>query len=416
MIKLGVERMELVLRALADPQKKFNVIHVAGTNGKGSVCAYISSILAAKGVNIGRFTSPARTPRDGVWLNGSVPSIRLYEDCRAVVHTACERFGATAFEVETATMLELFSRRHIHTAVIEAGVGGRDDATNVSYKRYRGRGNRKINGVEEFGLRSTVLTSIDLDHIGLIGNTIEEIADNKFGICRTGVPLILDATSDERALNVVRKKASEIDVPVVEITDPPSSGIISTRFGQVKLNTHLLGKHQLRNAALAVAALDAGDYDLDVDTIERGLATTTWPGRLQWINWKQRKILVDGAHNDGAARALRSYVDDSLRDPVVWIIAMSNNRDPSNLLRILIRPGDRVIATSFLPIAHMPWVSAVDPIVIENSARGMNVSSVAICNNIDAAMKHGLGNETAVVCGSLYLVDECLSLVEQDAK
>lgn len=299
--KLGLERIRAVLSALGDPQHSFRAVHVAGTNGKGSTCAMIEAALRAAGVRTGLFTSPHLIePTERIQIDGIPVSQAQFQRAFEVVHETAEKLDLdchpTYFETVTAMGFWLFRELGVETAVIETGLGGRLDATNV---------------VEPI---LTVITPIDFDHEAYLGHTIEAIAGEKAGIMKAGVPAVfarqrpeasavLEARAKELGLRVAR--AEEFEIRNLEIDARGS------RFNG--LRCPLAGEHQVENAVTAVLALK------ELGVAPEGIAETRWPGRLEFVA-PNPDVILDGAHNPAGARALARYLERFYSGQKIWMI------------------------------------------------------------------------------------------------
>jgi dihydrofolate synthase/folylpolyglutamate synthase len=277
-IKLGLENIQRLLEQLSKSgilsAAPWKVIHVAGTNGKGSVCAMIDSICHAQGYRTGLFTSPHLvTFRERIRVNGDMIS----EDAVANGLTTIRNLVAnwdphpTFFEVVTALALKHFSDTKAEIVILETGLGGRLDATNAIQSDV------------------SVITPIDFDHEKWLGKTISEIAAEKAGIIKSGVPVV-SASQRAEAETVIRARAAKCGAPIQSVTQPYDKTPIA-----------LTGSHQKQNAALAIAALRAAAIDVDNAAIAQGLASIDWPARFQ--RWDERTT-IDGAHNPVAARLI----------------------------------------------------------------------------------------------------------------
>jgi dihydrofolate synthase/folylpolyglutamate synthase len=284
------------------------VIHVAGTNGKGSVCAMIDSICRAQGYRIGLFTSPHLvTFRERIRVNGEMVSEDAVADGLTTIRNLIADWDAhpTFFEVTTALALKCFSEAKIDVAILETGIGGRLDATNAIQSDV------------------SVITQIDFDHEEWLGNTLAEIANEKAGIIKPGIPVVAAAQRPE-AEKVIRARAADCEAPLQFVNESYDRSPIA-----------LPGDHQKQNAAVAIAALRAAKacpelsrrIDVDDSTIARGLATVDWPARFQ--SWDERTI-IDGAHNPAAARALaetwREVFGDQKATLVLAVLSDKNLR------------------------------------------------------------------------------------------
>ena len=301
-ISLGLERMEALLQYLDNPQNDLRIIHVAGTNGKGSVCAFIESALQQAGLRIGRYISPSvydyleRFQINGVYMDTQTFSILLSD-----VQVACaqmEQHGLelpTAFEVETAIAFLYFKQVKCDYVLLEVGMGGRLDSTNVITHPVL-----------------SVITSISMDHTGMLGNTLGEIAAEKAGIIKESCPVVL-AWQKPEAMNVLLEKCKECHIEPI-IADPlqqydPEWNIYGQRFSYKdwkQLHIGLIGQYQQMNAIVALEALwviQEWEPLLDDDAIRQGLLNARWPGRFEVILHKPL-LIVDGSHNPAGAQAL----------------------------------------------------------------------------------------------------------------
>ncbi|KAF2142364.1 uncharacterized protein K452DRAFT_326303 [Aplosporella prunicola CBS 121167] len=435
MIELGLARIARLL-APAGPLP-WRAIHVAGTNGKGSICAAASAMLQAQGVSHGRFTSPHLVERwDCINIDAQPVAEALFLDAEAHVlrRNERDRIGATEFELLTATAFELFTRARVAVAVIETGLGGRLDATNV--------------------LESplvTVIANIGLDHQALLGDSLEAIAAEKAGILKPGCPVVLDAANPPEVLRVVRARAAQIHAgPVVEVAALPPVPVPADNnhdysYYRSFLAARPYAPHELRNLALAyratLLALSALPHPIVPNpplSLFRNLSpsSTVLPGRLQPIclqaiaPHRTAPALLDGAHNADSAAALAAHVDAHLRPTspsgsVTWLLASSRRGALlTPLLAPLLRPADRVVAVQFGAVAGMPWVRATpgeEILVAAEAAAGDKAGSLSqtIDSGADVAAAVRTAAELAgeagplVVAGSLYLVGEVVGLLRK---
>ncbi len=393
-IRLGLEGIRDLLGELDNPQQHVPVIHVAGTNGKGSVCAYLSSILAAAGYQVGRYTSPHLVSwTERICLqNQPVLESDLIEVLAAVIATKSAA-RATQFELLTAAAWLYFARQEVDVAVIEVGLGGRLDATNVC--------NSPL---------VAVITSIDYDHCQVLGSTLGEIAAEKAGILKPGCPLVLGPLPAP-AEAVCSQRARELGCRILR---PTPAQEISPGWAKVSLFPGLTyplvlaGEVQLVNSALAlggIKVLQEQGWQVTEEAIQTGMAKTSWPGRLQWSSWRGCKILVDGAHNPGAALALRQHVD-RFQQPIHWVFGALVTKDYRHMLRTLLRPRDSFFA---VPV---PSHSCVKPEVLAGEAQDLcELKSVQAWESLGPALDQAVINSPlVVVAGSLYLVGELFRL------
>ena len=406
MIEPGLTRITRLLQNIPVP---WRAIHVAGTNGKGSVCAYASAMLHASNIKCGRFTSPHLIDRwDCISINDDIVDRDLFSEVEDAMKANSYRNGiaASEFELLTATAFEIFSRKKVEVGVVEVGMGGRLDATNVLQKP-----------------AVTVITKVGQDHQDYLGETLEAIAGHKAGIMKPRVPCLVDGTNLPIVIETLRRNAESILAsPFLLIShDMAQTDNELEKF----LDGRKLEPHQLINTRLAIQAVQVTLAQMNRSVSSKQLMTgidkTFWPGRLQMINLRhlishKADILLDGAHNPQSATVLGSYVDSRLRKhdlPVTWVIGITNGKDAKALLFKLLRPGDSLIAVSTRPVDGMPWVTAMEPDDIIEAGRAILPKSQMLLSSQDlpnalriAAASAGHGR--IVITGSLYLVSDTL--------
>ncbi|HEX5431983.1 MAG TPA: folylpolyglutamate synthase/dihydrofolate synthase family protein, partial [Bryobacteraceae bacterium] len=304
--KFGLERIRKLLAAMGDPQRAFRSVHVAGTNGKGSTCAMIEAGLRAAGIRTGLYISPhLAEPTERIQIGGAPVTPEQFQRAFEVVHETAERIDLdchpTYFETITAMAFWLFREMGVETAVLETGLGGRLDATNVVKPAL------------------TVITPIDFDHEAYLGHTLEAIAGEKAGILKPGVPAVFARQRPEAAA-VLESRAAELDVRVIRAEeavirdlelDARGSKFRIEGLGEVRCP--LAGEHQVENATAAALALQA------LGIPPEGIAMARWPGRLEHVA-PNPDILLDGAHNPAGARALAAYLKRFYADRRIWLI------------------------------------------------------------------------------------------------
>lgn len=396
-IDLGLDRILDLLDRLGRPQDRVPIIHVAGTNGKGSVCAYLSSVLSAAGYRVGRYTSPHLVDwTERICLNDQAiaPEILLTALHRVEAAIASDRPTPTQFEVLTAAAWCIFAEAKVDIAAIEVGLGGRLDATNVC----------------DCPL-ATVITSLSLEHWQRLGPTVADIAREKAGILKAGCPAIIGMLPPD-AERVVRERIERLGCPAVwpepaqwfpEKTDSCPWAIAD----KLPYPLPLLGDMQLMNSALAIATLKAlrsQGWTISDEAIQTGMAKTQWLGRLQWTQWQGVKLLIDGAHNPAAAKVLRQYVDRLAPTPVHWLMGMLSTKDHADIFQALLRKGDR------LTLVPVPEHSTADPLTLAELARSVCPALESCDTAVDlVGGLQLLQEETSslnILCGSLYLVGE----------
>lgn len=422
---LGLERIQTLLRALNRPQDTFKVIHVAGTNGKGSVCAYMTSVLRQAGLSVGRFNSPHfLEPHDSIYVNDSPVSKQEYEaTCAYVGKINNEQdISATSFEQLVATALCLFRDHQVEWIVIEVGLGGALDATNIFETP-----------------KMTIITSIGMDHAAVLGGTIQSIAAAKAGIMKSTCPVVIAPQNEPHALDTLIDHAKKVNAPfriaraATWVKGASSSSTLTCRLddtttakGTIEYSISLRGDYQRENSATAVMALlwlqENGDISFTMDMLQAGMARTRWPGRLDYIAIPMFEgqplppMLVDGAHNIPAAKALRQYIDDLDPTRVLWLLGVTAGKDLSEMLSVLLRPDDTVLAVPFSQPQGMPWIHSTPPHEVCEHAMEI-VSDARPLESVKAALKMIPSLESyslVVLCGSLYLVADFYRLLENN--
>jgi dihydrofolate synthase/folylpolyglutamate synthase len=426
-IKLGLENINTLLGILGNPHRDFPCLHIAGSNGKGSTAAFLDSILRLSGLRTGLYTSPHLVDfSERIRINGkSIPTWRiaaLTEEIRAHVRemeargcfwpkgeTADARSGRdpetatlTFFEFTTAMMFQYFREEKVDIALVEAGLGGRLDATNV---------------VEPV---ASLITTISKEHSQYLGETLLEIAGEKAGIIKPGRPL-LTSTSQTRIAAVFEKRCAELKSPCLlwgrdfEAREK-APGIIQfhgRRHTWSNLRLGLAGGHQTRNAGLALAAaevlIEAG-FRLDEKTIRRGLAETRWPGRLELIESGTR-ILLDGAHNPGATETLKKALEAGYpRRKLIVILGIMADKEIPAMMKDLVPRADLL----FLTRARNERAASLDLLEAESSSYEKPYRKFGtVAEALDEALIQAGKEDLVLVTGSLYIVGEARAYLLQ---
>lgn len=393
--RMGLDTMRGMLAVLGDFHKGLSVVHVAGTNGKGSVCAMIASALQASGKKVGLYTSPHLVRfHERIQVNGVEIPGEEFAGAMEKVKPALDRFPeATYFEVATLAALRHFVDERVDVLVLEVGLGGRLDATNVFEKPL-----------------ATVLTNISLEHTEVLGKTEDAIAREKAGILRAGVPCVTGATGE--ALVTIREIAKSLGAPLRVMGDEfvPTAGV-EDETGQTidvlgardhaGLRIPFLGAHQVENAALAVAALDL--LHVPELAIREGLAHAKWPGRLQRIPGKP-VILLDGAHNPAGAQALASWLRSRGLKPVLVFGALADKD-----WRAMV--GELAPCAKDAVVTRVPSPRAADPQEVARAFSMMGIFGMVV-DEPGHALRTAEGiagpDGVVLVTGSLYLVGDVL--------
>jgi dihydrofolate synthase/folylpolyglutamate synthase len=414
-IKLGLENIERLLDELSrrgnlpwhavalrrrqiahgglETAAPWKVIHVAGTNGKGSVCAMIDSICRAQGHRTGLFTSPHLvTFRERIRVNGEMVSENAVANGLTTIRNLIADWDPhpTFFEVTTALAVKHFSESKIDFAVLETGIGGRLDATNAIQSDV------------------SVITQIDFDHEEWLGNTLADIASEKAGIIKRGTPVVC-ARQRPEAEKVIRTRAAECEAPLQFVTGSYDSSPIALR-----------GHHQKQNAAVAIAAIRAAKIDIADKAIARGLATIDWPARFQM--WDERTI-IDGAHNPAAARTLAETWREFFGDQkVTLVLAVLSDKDLRGICEALAPIADSVVlprirserAASPEELARI--LASIPSVCRAGAAPAGNSESVRGCPTISIIASFGEALDLAratpnpiLITGSLHFAGEVLA-------
>jgi dihydrofolate synthase len=428
-ITLGLKKITKLLDKLGNPQDNLKVVHIAGTNGKGSVCAYLTSCLVASNLKVGQFTSPHLIDRwDCITINGTPISKEDFLNIEQSVKEISDRHAidASSFEILTACAVTYFSKKKIDVGVIEAGMGGLLDATNVFKSPL-----------------ASVITPISIDHTQYLGSTIKDIARHKAGIIKPR-SAVVSADQQMEALMVLQQTAIEAESHL-HIASGHWRTPAQTRF-MVKdvrfqdfdqLSAPVLGvvpgiagAQQSSNIACAVKTLDILRIwfpQISEGAVQSGVASANVPGRMEWVRFELPEgrvpMLLDGAHNPSSCKALAEFIGGLRREaPVIWVVSFSRGRNIEECLGKLVKVGDSVACVEFGDVDGMGWVKPVDAKDIATYAEKMTGSSERVMNfkgDVRAAIKWAV-KETKqrrgilVGTGSLYLVGEVHRLRRDD--
>ena len=400
--KLGLERITEVLEALGRPQDRTRFVHVAGTNGKGSTCAMIASALQCAGRRTGLFTSPHLSEAtERIQIDGEPISAARFAVAFERVHTAVEQLlsiGAidlhtTYFETVTAMALLVFAEEAVDTVVLEVGLGGRLDATNVVTPEL------------------CVITPIDFDHEAFLGRSLEAIAGEKAGILKAGVTAIFARQRSEAAA-VLDLRAAQLCIPVARTEawtidnlemDARGSRFLLSGELEMRIECPLAGEHQVENAATAAVALTR--LGIAEPEITRGIAQTRWPGRLERVS-DRPEIILDGAHNPAGARALAAYIARFYAGRRVRLIyGAMRDKAIDEIGEVLFPLAQEVIVTA------PRQARALSPESIREVAEHHNLSTAADLQEALARVKDATAEDAIFITGSLFLVAEARELL-----
>lgn len=413
-IRLGLDNMSKLLELLGNPQDKLKIIHVAGTNGKGSTCSFITSILKEAGYKVGLYTSPfLETFTERIRINGeNIPE----EDVARIVTLIKEKIEQmvkegysypTEFEIVTTMAFYYYYEQNVDYVALEVGLGGRYDATNIIKKSL-----------------VSVIGSISLDHVNILGDSIAKIAYEKGGIIKEdGVAIVYDQS--EEAKNVIKQICCDKDAKYIEVKFDDINIKKSDIYSQVydarildqdyeNLEIKLIGEHQINNSILALSTIKYLENNkglkIDEKSIREGLINTKWPGRIEKI--KENPIfIIDGAHNEDGAISLAKAIDKNFKGKnLTLLIGMLEDKDIDSVLDILIPRFNKVITTT----PDSPRAIESDKLK-EKVAK--YIDNVVDKNDIEEALNYTLENskedDIVISAGSLYMIGHVRSLMNK---
>ena len=408
----GLDRMKKLLKLLGNPQDKLQYIHIAGTNGKGSVCAVLSSVLVQAGYHTGLFISPYITDfRERIQINNQMINKETLADAVVTTFPIIEKLQnegtiITEFEYVNALAFYIFANAGCDIVVLETGLGGLLDCTNVILPPL-----------------CAVITTIGLDHTAILGDTIEQIAEQKCGILKKG-SLAVCSKQDPRAMKVIEETARKCEIPLINSESVaivhPVLHLSGSEFeaNGLSLSLPLAGAHQIDNTATALAALftlrQRNLLNISDEAIQRGVCKAVNPARLELLN-KNPIVLLDGAHNPNGIEALKNAIREFLPDKkITCVMGMLADKDTDGAIALLSGMFERVFT---VPVNN-PRAMATEKLAEKFHAI---CPSVTAFGNAEQAIDEALAlakNEDGVViiCGSLYLAGEIRPYVQAAVK
>jgi dihydrofolate synthase / folylpolyglutamate synthase len=364
-IRPGLDRMRALLKKLGNPHLAYPSIIVAGTNGKGSTSAMLTSILTEAGKRTAHYTSPHLVDIRERWtVGGEMISPALLDECIETLRANSDEILSTYFEALTLIAFLAFTKATCDMAVLEVGMGGRLDATNV------------VKPV------AALITPVAFDHMEFLGNTIRKIAAEKAGVIHRGA-IVLTSNDDPAVLEVIRKRAEQFGNRFIHVTE--------------EHETPLAGEFQRRNAGLAVRA--ARELKIPEDAIQRGIKNTRWRGRLENVQVRGKSIWIDGGHNTHAARAIAPFIDANVPRPRTLVFGIMSDKDVDAVKAALFPLFDRIITTEPYPPRSMP-AEELGGIAIPDPEQAF-----------EAAL--GAPEANVVVAGSLYLAGAAIAFFDK---
>lgn len=397
-IVLGLDTMRHLMAKLNNPQDKVKFIQIAGTNGKGSTAAYLTSILSEAGIKVGRYTSPAVfSSTEQYFACGSCISESEYaKGMTAVAEAAASLDGETptAFEQETALAFWYFAKKGCELAILEAGLGGDMDATNIVTTTV-----------------CSIITSISMDHCRILGNKISEIAAHKAGIIKPGAPVIC-IEQKEDAMEPIRAATKAADTPLYEVHRDEVRQIFSDKRESIvffrefeNLHLKMLGSCQPENAALAVQAASvlSRSYPIEKKHIYDGIEKTRWGGRFE-LHSGSPDIILDGAHNPDGIRRLRESVNQMFGAvPICYVCGVLADKDYEKEIEILFGRASNVFTVT--PPSPRAMKSTDLKVAIKERFPQLKVTSFDSEDGIEKAMEAAVSqNNPVVVCGTLTIL------------
>lgn len=408
-IKLGLETIHKLLESLGSPQTELKCIHITGTNGKGSTLAFVNHMLMAAGYKVGIYTSPAlESFNERLQINGCPIEDRALSEVTEVVKAAAQEMviqgysEPTEFELVTAMAFVYFKSQKVDFVLLEVGMGGRRDATNVL----------------DHALVS-VITPIDLDHIDFLGDTLGKIAYEKAGIIKAGTEVVIHPQTDE-VLEVIKGVCKDEGVPLrvapietIEILSETSEGLCFNLSGKPYEIT-MLGAHQTRNAAVAISVIEAlnasGVYNISPEAVLKGLKSARWSGRLEVMS-RSPLILIDGAHNLHGAKSLAQTVKSLFSGrEIIALIGILGDKDVSGVLDELMPLVSQVICTE----PDNPRKMNAEKLADKISSYGMQVhveKDIAMGFQLALDLERETENRMILCFGSLYLIGQLRGII-----
>ena len=402
-VKLGLERMQNILRAMDSPNEKLQGIHIAGTNGKGSTAAMCEAISLQYGLKTGLNTSPHLVDyRERIRLNGKNIKLNELISTYKKWESVLKENEASFFEITTAMAFDIFHSNNIDNAIFEVGLGGRLDGTNP------------------FESTVTVITTISYDHTKSLGNSIEKIAFEKAGIIKTNTPVVLGKIPAE-AIKVIRQRAKELNASVLEYGKDFSISNIEINDSGTSFDYHslqldlenvvinLLGKHQAYNAAIAITAfnifLQKTGRQLDKQKIYKALIKVNWQGRMQIISQKPT-VIIDGAHNEEGIKALKNNLLDLFPNKKIYfVLAILRDKKLETIIKDICSVSHKIYITKNKSNRAAEIEDQVEFVKLYNKPYEVHDD---VMTAVKKAMSDADEDDIVMISGSLYTISEVL--------
>jgi len=411
-IKLELDTISNILKFLNSPQKNYKTIHIAGTNGKGSIGTYISSILTQAGYKTALYTSPHLVKfNERFAINGKpVSDNEIVNAYKAVDNVDLGKRKATFFEMATAMAFYIFNKNKVEFAVIETGMGGRFDATNIVTPEV------------------SVISNLSIEHTDYLGSTIKDIAREKAGIIKSGRPVVT-GVSQPSGIEFIKNKAKEKSAPLyifkkdfsIRKTPKKNDFLYKGIFCSFKnIETPLKGDHQRENTALAIAALELlqaksnNKIEFTESIIKKGLKKAKWPGRLDYLLEKPC-VIIDGAHNQHASKILGTYLEKNFKDKkITSVIGILDDKPYEQMLKNMTTLSHRIIFTK------AKTGRSIDPLILKTAASKFSKAELIIMEDVGKACQFAMNTskDEDIICisGSLYVAGEAKKKIDNEFK
>jgi dihydrofolate synthase/folylpolyglutamate synthase len=405
-VQWGLERTETLLKEIGDPQDAYPTLHVGGTNGKGSLAAVWAQILKEHGKRAGLYTSPHLCSfRERFQIDGRPVSAEVLLEAAGEIREAIGRLGLTFFEAATVLGFHLFQKMEVDFGLVEVGLGGRLDSTNVITPRV------------------VAITNVALDHAEYLGFTLEEIAGEKAGIIKPGIP-IMTAERDPVLREIFRSRAEELEAPFhaiypaeeisdLEVSPEGNSFFLNTdNWGRIQLRSPLPGRHQAANVALAVRSLELLPEENipSLEAIQEGVRKVKWPGRLQVFDGPRGKWVFDVAHNTAGVRALASSLKRlAFPEPLILLVGIQGDKDWRSMLPPLFAMAGEAVLTQ---PPSVPPDRRWDPLKAAGAVKDR--PNLHILRDFQEALdmaRRVAGEGTVVVTGSHHTVGDAMNVL-----
>ena len=386
-VKMGLEHTEKLLSTLGNPQKNLNLVHIAGTNGKGSTSSHIECVLRGLGKKVGLYTSPHLVSfNERIRVNGISITDQEIESFLKQSWTNINKIKSTFFETTTAMALSHFNLRDVDIAIIETGLGGRLDSTNI------------------IDPSLTIITSVSMDHMEILGNTIEAISFEKAGIIKKGVPLIT-FEQNKAVMQVLYDMAKQKNTDI-QIVHPPQNIKVNSsntqfKLGKTEYKTALLGKHQAQNASLAIAALKVIEPKISNESINSSFSQLRWAGRLEMLS---PHIYYDVAHNFSGVKVMVNFFLEHYPDKSLYgLFALKGDKGSDLVFKILLQNFDRLLVTTDKEGLLMPELKLSQKL---NKNGVSNLPMRSVKDGISEIKKLIKNNGIGIIFGTHYIAKE----------